>query len=239
MSEQDIIDYYEKGDSLTKLKVRSGLSIRQVYKILRKNEVKLRSLQDQKTIERMRQSQSLVNESYFDNLTDESSYYLGVIAAIGVINDKKNEVKISMTAADTKYLDEFRKNIGLARPLTLKNKGKTVEMTFSSLKIVQRLASYGITSHRKENKSMTILKIPDNFHLAFVKGYLDGNAQIKAGNLIFSCTSPYFLDEINIIFRSRGLIYKERKTKLYKLNFNPTDTVMIIKVLSIIKTPCR
>lgn len=117
------------------------------------------------------------NEFFFENITEKSAYYAGLLAADGYITKTNNGIDITLHKQDKHILEEFAKDINYNGTIKFKRK-KYVKLFLFSKKLVQDLYTiYNITN----KKSLTLIApnlIKPSQKLAFIKGYLDGDGCI-------------------------------------------------------------
>jgi hypothetical protein len=112
-----------------------------------------------------------LNEGAFDQLTDETLYWLGYVAGDGSIKTRvEGQHQLSIVSKDIDILEKFKVFVGTNRPLHAGH--GTHEVRLSSQRIVDRLATFGITN--KKSLNIRILN-GVNTCLAFWQGYFDAN----------------------------------------------------------------
>lgn len=140
-----------------------------VLQVLRDNNIKLKNLgQFQKKI--------FCDDSFFDNLTPVSSYWLGFIAADGCLSLRNRSVTIALALRDKGHLQKFKRAIFANSTIFYALPTNSVRISVYSEKVFDRLVNLGVTP----NKSLTISKVevPQNLLSHFVRGVFDGDGSI-------------------------------------------------------------
>lgn len=245
MSDHDIIEKYEAGKSLASLSRESGLSVYKIKKILESNHIHIRTRFEQTIFTNMERGKK-INHNYFDELSDEKVYYLGFLAADGCVRPNRNEIKIGLSSIDREWLEDFKNKLESEREIDdyITGNGFAVsELKFSSLKIKQELAKYSIIPN-KTYLGVTMKNIPDEYKLAFIKGFFDGdgsfvfNKNSKQCSIKFTSHGSKFLKEINDFFDNKGYIYKKQNTENYSLEFSTYASLEIMNSFYSLETPC-
>jgi hypothetical protein len=180
----------ENFDKLTNKKLSEGIG-RSVPSI----KCKLKNLglsgNRPKSLSRLANSRYTVNLDYFNNLTMESCYWAGFIAADGCVSPERNTLKITLSHFDEGHLKKFRQSIDYS--------GKIFRSSVKPANINGRPVNSGISStlsiygcpeildslHRNFNivKAKTYRMVPPalltmDLKASFIKGYLDGDGSI-------------------------------------------------------------
>ena len=122
-----------------------------------------------------------IKEDLFDDLTENSVYLLGFIAADGSILESRGHpsvLEIALAEKDKYHLIKLRNLICEDIPVRLKEKYKAVVCSFCSVKLVENLSKFGIVPR----KSLTLQfpkNIPNNLIRHFVRGYFDGDGHVR------------------------------------------------------------
>lgn len=241
MSNQEIIQLYEEGKSLNTLSLKSGLSTYKIKKILTENNIHIRTRSEQTVFTNMERGKK-INHNYFDILNNENCYYLGFLAADGCVRPNRNEIKIGLSSIDREWLEEFREKLQSERTIKdyITSKGFAVsELLFSSLKIKNELSKYSIVPNKTE-LDVTMQNIPEQYKLAFIKGFFDGdgcftiNKNTKQCSVKFTSHTKGILEEIQQFFNN-GHIYSHENN--YELDFSTTPSLEIMNSFYILDTP--
>lgn len=148
-----------------------------------------------------------VNENFFDELNEESSYLLGYIYADGNINWNSNKsywaLTITASAKDKSHLERLRNLLSSTKSLLYSPKTNSYRLIANSKRLCQKLIDLGITPR----KSLTVNfpDLPKEQIKHFIRGIVDGDGNVRFVNRE---RSPYF--EITIASGSelfcKGLI---------------------------------
>lgn len=242
MNNQEIIKAYEEGASLASLSRQTGLSTYKIKKILQDNSIKIRTRFEQTILTNMSRGKQ-INHNYFNDLNDEKTYYLGFLAADGCVRPNRNEIKIGLSSIDREWLEEFKLKLNSEREIEdyITSKGFAVsELKFSSLKIKTELAKYSIVPN-KTYLGITMKGIPNEYKLAFIKGYFDGdgcfvfNKNTKQCSLKITSHAKEILEEISDFFKA-GNIYSYGEN--FELDFSTNSALKIMKSFYDLDTPC-
>ena len=149
-----------------------------------------------------------VNESFFDELNESSTYLLGYIYADGNIawNTERGYQSLTITtsAKDKDHLEKMRQLFSSTKPLLFSLKTNSYRLIVNNAKIVQRLMALGVTP----KKSLTV-KFPsfisDNQLPHFLRGVVDGDGNVR---YVDRKRSPYF--EITIASGSKEYSHSRR-----------------------------
>ncbi len=132
-----------------------------------------------------------VNENFFDELNENSSYLLGYICADGNIawDAKKGYYSTTITASekDKDHLEKLRCLLSSTKPLLYSPKTKSYRLIVNSKNLCKKLMEYGLTPR----KSLTLQfpSIPPNQLNHFLRGVIDGDGNVR---YVERKRSPYF-----------------------------------------------
>lgn len=126
-----------------------------------------------------------LDEDYFYNVTDESAYWAGFIAADGNICDRTGRLSISLSTKDEDHLFKFKNMIGYEGHIRHRSNERWGKIHYSA---TLSLTSQGISGALRSiynivpNKSL-ILEPPNlerSSHIkSFVVGYIDGDGFVS------------------------------------------------------------
>jgi hypothetical protein len=116
-----------------------------------------------------------LNETVFDEITEESAYWIGFLMADG--NVSKNTVCINLKASDVNHLEKFRSFVGGNQKISIAKDPRIVRYAFSSVKIAKKLSDLGVIPAKSLSASPHPLLI-SNPH--FWRGMVDGDGSIYA-----------------------------------------------------------
>ncbi len=123
-----------------------------------------------------------LDESVFNNISEESAYWIGFLMADGCIMSSGNSyiVELSLNIKDKKHLEKFQKFLKTNRPMTY-HKNNIARISINSLKIGNKLISHGIVP--RKSKTEEVIGLQNNKH--FWRGMIDGD-----GSIIINRTYP-------------------------------------------------
>ena len=168
IAEQIIYDY-SSGISARKLGFKYDVADVTITDFLKRNNVFIRNRSNAKRTNQ-------IKEDIFDEINEESAYWIGFILADGNIYYPKNRSKqlnFGLKESDREHLEKFKKFVGSNKQLYYNN--KAVFLSIYSNRIVDKIEEYGIT----QRKSLTA-KVPEmlknNRH--FWRGVVDGDGWV-------------------------------------------------------------
>ena len=175
-----------------------------------------------------------LDESFFEKInTEEKAYILGFICADGHVDYKWNRVKIMISVKDIDVLVKIKdtlKSNTIIKHSEQKNpysKGKSIcemcSVEFNSVKMCTDLKNIGI----KENKTYSLdssvfNNVENDFKVAFLRGYFDGDGNVMYGKKYSSGTKyninicgneEFLLNTYQKMFPSQNKMYKDLYSK--------------------------
>ena len=127
--------------------------------------------------------------------------------------------------------------------LHYQNKVNAIEYRFSSKQIKKDLAKYSIVP-RKTYIGITMKDIPDEYKLAFIKGYYDGDGNVsinqntKQVSIKIVSHTEEILKEFQDIIKQKTNIYTNiRGTILYSLELSTLPALDFLKDIYSLNTP--
>lgn len=237
------IDFYNQGNSMNATCRKFKTTNSTLKKIFINKNIYIRNQKEQLILENKKRAKQ-INHNYFSDLDYVKCYYLGFLAADGCIRKDRNEIKICLSSIDKDFLEEFKNNLNSETEIKtyITNNGfECCELRFSSLQIKLDLAQYCIVVN-KTKKGITMKNIPENFKLAFIKGYFDGDGCIVVNNntkqikISFTSHTIGILEEIKNYFNN-GNIYLTQNGN-YSLEFSTFPSLNILQKFYDLNTPC-
>lgn len=238
----EIIDFYLKGNSRKKTCDKYKITDTKLKNILKENNIHIRTHSEQLILENIRRTKG-INHFYFENLNNENCYYLGFWGADATVRKDRNEIKIALSSIDINFLEEMREKMKIESKIKIRqttNGFECAELRFSSAKIKQDIAQYQIVPNKTE-KGLKLSVIPNEYKLAFIKGFFDGdgsfsyNKNTKQCKISFTSYTKSILEEIQDFFKN-GYIYKTNRN-LYSLEFSTTPSLQIMEQFYNLDTP--
>lgn len=178
-------DIYESDFPMDTLAGFVGCSTGYIDKCLHEANIKTRSPSVKTRFAKPKERIYTVDEEYFENLNEQSTYFLGFLFADGDVLSKGNiahGIRIRVAPRDRDILKVFAKYIKTNAPITtITSNGKEqVKLEIWSRKLGEQLSKYGIVSNRtKKNIRPRIEKIPSQYHKEFWLGCFDGDGHIQ------------------------------------------------------------
>ena len=132
-----------------------------------------------------------VNEEFFNELNENSSYILGYIFADGNVNwnTEKGYYCMTITASekDKEHLERIRAILESTKPLLYSEKTRSYRLIVNNKKMCQKLIDLGVIPR----KSLTVKfpYIPEQYIKHFIRGVIDGDGSV---NYFDRKRSPYF-----------------------------------------------
>lgn len=224
---KSVFDLYNSGLSLHRVGNKLDISHCTVRDYLHRAGVKRRPRGNYKTCS--------LNESAFEEINPESSYWIGMLNADGNVHHRKksDSDNISLGLKDKEHVEKFKKFMNSGHKIWEEKKlnkrtGKytySAKLTFTSKKIAQDLANWSIEPRKScKEKVHPVLK----YNRDFWRGMFDGDGCFsfkKTGQLF--C---YLLGSNNVIEKfidfldshkiKYGKIRKRKSEGLYDLNIS-------------------
>jgi len=188
--------------------------------------------------------QYTLNENAFSNLTPESSYWLGFIAADGSISKRNNVhlIRVLLNPIDRHHIEKFQKFIGSSHPI-YNYSTKSIQVTISNKQMYDDLFRYGIEPRKTYLSKSHISKIPDNYKKYFIAGLFDGDGSFvirnkKVHNKKYNRDYYYTLCEIRILSNINTLedimdyLYKYHDISYSKIQKTKSKYVYTISLYS-------
>ncbi len=179
-----LIDSYKSGLSINKVAKKYKVSNTVIFRILKENNIKLRSLQETNR-------KYSFDKSFFKVIdTQEKAYFLGFLYADGCIDLSRKTAVIELQNTDIEILEKLNKSIKNTKPLIYKKSRRcsmnlkyickpTVQLEITGTKTIQDLINLGCTP----KKSLTLefpteQQVPKHLIRHFIRGYFDGDGWI-------------------------------------------------------------
>jgi hypothetical protein len=167
-----------------------------------------------------------LNEHFFDELNEKSSYWLGFLYADGFVrmkDGKSGELKIKLKDTDKNHIEKFLIDIECKKTIKcgIDNKSKFCSVTVYSNVMVNKLFELGCFNNKTQKIRLPNLNKDLMHH--FIRGYFDGDGSVsKVKNRTNSftvsiCSNVNFNDEL-IDFLGFGKPYKYDNYSVIKIN---------------------
>lgn len=164
-----------------------------------------------------KKSPTIKHPRIFKEITKESAYWIGFIAADGCVDDK-GRVRIGLQKSDINHLRKFAKFIGSDHKIS-EDKEKRCDIEFTCREMVADLAQYGIVPRKSVTYHPGDLKIYEKYLREFFRGWFDGDGTICESfsnkNSItatlytgIACSKPSYSWICDHIFNRLGISWK-------------------------------
>jgi hypothetical protein len=176
--------------------------------------------------------------------TDEKAYWLGFIAADGVVvcNGRQYSVVLDLQPRDLHWLERFRDMIAPGATMT-KHGSRSYSVCIGSKEMVQDVMAYGI-GPRKSN-TLPWPSIPETFVLPFLLSYFDGDGWMRKrtdrGNWLWGLTGTqsfltvardYIQHYANVVIAAPVRHCKDRSPHLYRITATSQRAIAIDRTLN-------
>lgn len=178
---QIIVTEYSQGSSLYDLGIKYNVTPATVLAYVREFGVKSRSLLEAARVKYP------INETCFDEITEESSYWVGFLMADGCVTSDKGsyEIRLELGVQDIDHVLKFQKftgtlNNGVYRYKRLTkslNMSETATLIVTSQQIGEKLISYGVVPNKTYSAKCLNEELLNNRH--FWRGMIDGDGCIR------------------------------------------------------------
>jgi hypothetical protein len=234
---QEVIKLYQEGWSQTKIETTLKMTRKTIKTILKQKGID-RSKSQQFRISR----NNYLRDDCFDELNEESSYWIGFLYADGGLCNSSNSVELSLAIVDIGHIVKFKRFLNCTNKLEVFTssgfgKGEMCRIRINSDKIKQRLQSLGFTND-KSHDAVPPEELKYNKH--FWRGVIDGDGciSVKDKNLTISLcgtkeTIEGFIEFVKTITPTEA---KARKTNprtptLFQTMFDRNKAKLIIENL--------
>ena len=175
-----IIEEYLNGSSLAALSRKYNISAYRIKSLLQKNNIAIRSRNEQNKYSPQNQRKYYINDNYFDKIDcEDKAYLLGFLAADGTIQPD-GSVKIALSSIDKELLIKIQTVLKTNYPIrdSITKDGFTVStFVFRSSKIREQLTKYNIIKNKTYTYSFPEA-LSEKYIPSFIKGYWDGDGTV-------------------------------------------------------------
>ena len=241
--DNQIINFYNDGNSIAETSRKFSISVYKVKKILINNNIYIRTRKEQTVIENKKRRKK-VDDNFFDVLNKNNCYILGLIASDGNIAKKRNTIKLTLNSEDRYLLELIKEKMNIERKIVddiIQNKYYSSTLSFSSEKIKNRLKDFGIIPNKTYTNTISMSNIPDNLKKFFILGYIDGDGTVTTYDgknqlkLSICSYNKKILEEINKFLlkelKIKGNFYKYKNKHLFELSFSTIPSIKILEFL--------
>jgi transposase len=226
---EEIIKLYSQGMSARQLGIKFGVSDITITNFLKNNNIETRKHNDSN---RNRYGYGL-DETVFDEINEESAYWIGFIISDGNIykGRNSNSINFGVNIKDKEHLEKLKKFMKCDKPLYFNKNAAFI--AFHSKKLQDKLAEFGI-GPRKSNKIKTPEILKNNRH--FWRGMIDGDGWVydyKTGPRIGLCGTIDIINNFNKFINKNNKIRKPYKDNdnFGTVDYNGFSAISVIKLL--------
>lgn len=167
-----------------------------------------------------------LNEQFFNELNEKSTYWLGFLYADGYVrmkDGKSGELKLKLKESDKEHIQMFLNHLDCDKPIIcgVDNKSKFCSVTVYSNILVNKLIELGCVNNKTQK--IRLPNLSDDLMRHFIRGYFDGDGSIsKIKNrpnsfVINICSNHKFNNDIiNLI--GVGKEWKYENYSIIKIN---------------------
>jgi hypothetical protein len=169
-----------------------------------------------------------LNENFFNQLNEKSSYWLGFLYADGCVrmkNGRSGELKLKLKSTDVGHMDKFLEDLESNTPIRCgvneKDGSKYCYVLINSNLMIKKLFELGCV----QNKTFKIRlpKLNNELMGHFIRGYFDGDGSIsKVKNrpnsfVVTICSNKNFNKDL-IEYMKLGKIYEKKNYSVIYIN---------------------
>jgi len=221
-----IIEKYNNGKSALALCHQYGVADVTITKFLKRNNIKIRNASNARRTNQ-------INENIFDDINEESAYWIGFILSDGNIyypQKRSKQLNFGLKKSDWEHLEKFKKFIGSNKQLYYNN--NAVFLSIYSNKIVDKLEEFNITPRKSKTAKIPVC-LKNNRH--FWRGMVDGDGWVSWGNnsnpTIGICGTFDIINNFRKFVNKDNKIIKETESGCYSIVFACATSVPICKRL--------
>jgi DNA-binding transcriptional regulator WhiA len=166
-----------------------------------------------------------LNENFFDELNEKSSYWLGFLYADGYVrmkDGKSGELKIKLKDTDKSHIEKFLIDIECEKTIKcgIENNSKFCSVSVYSTVMVNKLFELGCVNNKTQK--IRLPNLNKNLMHHFIRGYFDGDGSVfKVKNrpnsfTVSICSNVKFNDEL-VDFLGFGKPYKYANYSVIKI----------------------
>lgn len=245
VQQKEIIEKYQLGWGLDKIvkELNLSFSFDKVRSILQENNISIRNTKEAAQVRQMPDLRKFkINDDY--NLESHNgAWLLGFIAADGYLpigHGSQNRIVITLARKDEEILHLIAKELnytGSIKQYVSAEGYDCSSLNFTSKKLREKIESYGI-GNNKTFKLKELPKLPKEFMLDFIRGFIDGDGSIiepknKKINISLVCANKNFLNQIvkylnsHLQTRIVNIYETERVHTIYNIVYHTEDSFII------------
>jgi hypothetical protein len=173
ISERDgaeIIRRYQDGQGITEIGAAIGCTPSGAHRFLKRSGIQRRTQTQAKRLLHP------LREDVFDEISEESAYWIGFLMADGCVTYRRGcyAIALVLKVSDREHVGDFLKFLGSNNILTEEPKNGSVRATVQSKRLAEALAKFGVTPR----KSKTARVIGLETSVPFWRGVVDGDGSV-------------------------------------------------------------
>ena len=172
---QKIIDEYNSGKSLKKINLISGIGCKTLSDIIKQNgEIMIRNDSD-------KSRKYTIDENIFNELTEQSVYWIGFIMGDGCITKTGKEfavLNVALNEKDLRHVEKFKEFMNTNKPIGYIEKYNTYSLTINSKQICDILSNFDAIN-RKSYNATEKKNIPNELERHYWRGLIDADGHLR------------------------------------------------------------
>ena len=204
------------------------VKVRSISNFLAKNKLKR---EDRGSLLNRRSRKYTINEKFFNNITEKSSYWAGFILADAYITEK-HKIVLKLQGKDYNHLIKFKKDLSF-QGVVMEGVGRRYDKEHSFCRIGFQLKNIvddlklNFNVDRNKSKSFIPNKLDGVYKKYFIKGFFDGNGSRYLKNNKTELISFYGNCDIltwikeyfdSLFNKNSGSLFKKGIIYCYQLN---------------------
>jgi len=157
------------------------------------------------------------NLKFFDEINEESSYFIGLLFADGSISDK-GKITLNLSKKDIEIIEVFKQKLNTNKPIFSVKKTNSLSFSFQNKMISEQLKNFGLIP----NKSLILKfsdKIPNKYLKDYIRGYFDGDGCVSiTKNKHTSSLRVHFVGTYEMLEGIQNVLIKELNITKTKIN---------------------
>lgn len=220
----------------------SDISI--VKKVLKEYGIEIRDYSTAAALSNENRVKYNINHEYFKTESSNMAYILGFLASDGTVRKNANEIKVSLNAKDSCFLESIKNELHSDKDIkfyTTSDGFDCCTFSFTSKTIKEDLSKYNIVPA----KTFTF-KFPTNlsrkYWIDFIRGYFDGDGSISTAGTgaikwqISSATEDVLIKIVDFFYEEYGIpkvniIKTKRIHDFYNISYSTNATRKIYQIL--------
>jgi intein-encoded DNA endonuclease-like protein len=157
------------------------------------------------------------NLKFFDEINEESSYFIGLLFADGSISNK-GKITLNLSKKDIEIIEIFKQKLKTNKPIFSVKKTNSLSFSFQNKIISEQLNNFGLIP----NKSLILKfsdKIPNEYLKDYIRGYFDGDGCVSiTKNKHTSSLRVHFVGTYEMLEGIQNILINELNITKTKIN---------------------